>query len=282
MSQAPVIEVRALRKSYGEVHAVEGVDLHVGRGEIFSLLGPNGAGKTTAVEILEGYRRRDSGDVRVLGHDPARPTPEWRSRIGIVLQEAKDTPELTVSELVRHVGAFYPAARDPDEVVGLVGLSDKATTRVRKLSGGQRRRLDVALGIVGDPELLFLDEPTTGFDPQARHAFWDLVTALREAGTTILLTTHYLEEAEHLADRVAVIARGRVVAEGPPRGLIGDASARATVRWSENGVPREVETGEPTRVVTELAARFDGEVPGLAVTRPTLESTYLRLIEGER
>jgi ABC-2 type transport system ATP-binding protein len=272
------IAVQNLRKSYGDTHAVDGVDLEVGRGEVFALLGPNGAGKTTAVEILEGFRRRDAGAVSVLGADPSRPTASWRSRIGIVLQTTGGHDELTVEELVRHFARYYPNARDPDEVIGAVGLDDKRRTRARHLSGGQRRRLDVALGILGRPELLFLDEPTTGFDPEARHEFWDLIDSLAHGGTTIILTTHYLDEAEHLADRVAVINEGRIVAVDTPRLLGGRADSEATVAWTEDGEHRSTVTAEPTRVVQELTARFPGEIPSLSVSRPTLEDVYLRLI----
>jgi ABC-2 type transport system ATP-binding protein len=276
------VQVRGLRKTYGRVVAVDDVDLDITRGEVFALLGPNGAGKTTTVEMLEGYRRRDAGDVAVLDHDPAHPTREWRSRVGIVLQSPHDTSELTVREIVGHFATFYANPRTPDEVIDLVGLAEKRSTRARHLSGGQRRRLDVALGILGQPELLFLDEPTTGFDPEARREFWDLVTALAEQGTTILLTTHYLDEAEHLADRVAIINRGSIVAVDTPDQLGNRRSQAATVRWSEDGVSKAMTTSEPTKVVAELAARFGGEVPNLEVSRPTLEDTYLRLIGEER
>jgi len=272
------IAVENLRKSYGDTHAVDGVDLEVEPGEVFALLGPNGAGKTTTVEILEGYRRRDAGTVRVLGVDPGRPTASWRSRIGIVLQTTGGHDELTVQELVRHFAGYYPNARNPDEVIAAVGLESKRRTRARHLSGGQRRRLDVALGILGRPELLFLDEPTTGFDPEARHEFWDLIDSLADGGTTIILTTHYLDEAEHLADRVGVIAAGRIVAMDTPQKLGGRAESEATVRWTEDGERRAVVTGEPTRTVQELAARFPGEIPELTITRPSLEDVYLRLI----
>lgn len=273
-----VLQAHDLHKRYGDKQAVAGVDLHVDAGEIVAVLGPNGAGKTTTVEICEGFRQRDSGEVRVLGVDPQHAGRAWRARIGIVLQDAHDLAEATVGELVAHFATFYPDPRDPAELIAAVGLTEKERTRVRALSGGQRRRLDVALGIVGNPELLFLDEPTTGFDPQARRDFWDLIDALRTDGTTILLTTHYLEEAERLADRLVVVADGRVVAEGTPAGLGGRAQHRATVRWVEDGVPRERASAEPTRVVGELAARFGGEVPGLQVLRPTLEDVYLELI----
>ena len=281
----PVISVRDLHKTYktkdGPVHAVDGLDLDVHHGEVFALLGPNGAGKTTTVEILEAYRKRNSGEVSVLGHDPAHPTAAWRQRIGIVLQTNNDLSELTVEEVVRLFTTFYATPSDPLEVIDRVGLGEKRRTRSRGLSGGQRRRLDVALGILGQPELLFLDEPTTGFDPEARREFWGLIENLADSGTTIMLTTHYLDEAEHLADRVAVIARGRIVALDTPAHLGGRDTAEATVRWQDNGDVREVRTATPTKVVSELAARFDGEIPSLVVTRPSLEDTYLRLI-GEQ
>jgi len=275
------VVVRGLHKHYGETRAVDGLDLQVEPGEVFAVLGPNGAGKTTTVEILEGHRHRDSGEVSVLGVDPARADRHWRSRIGIVLQDAGDQAELTVSEVIRHFAEYYPTPRDADEVIDAVGLTEKAGTRTRQLSGGQRRRLDVALGIVGRPELLFLDEPTTGFDPEARRAFWELIRGLRKDGTTILLTTHYLDEAENLADRVAVIRDGRVLALDTPKNLGGRAASEATVRWIENGAHRELATSAPTRVVSELTARLagpSGEVSGLEVLRPSLEDVYLTLI----
>ncbi|MBU4336240.1 MAG: ABC transporter ATP-binding protein [Actinobacteria bacterium] len=282
----PAITVTGLHKSYGDKRAVDGLDLHVDRGEIVAVLGPNGAGKTTTVEILEGYRHRDGGEVRVLGVDPHDGDRAWRSRIGIVLQSSNDLGEATVTELVRHFATYYPVHRDPDQLIDAVGLREKARSGARHLSGGQRRRLDVALGIVGRPELLFLDEPTTGFDPQARHDFWDLVESLRDEGTTILLTTHYLEEAERLADRVVVVTDGTVVAQGSPHDLGGRTSHRALVRWTEDGVVRERATDSPTRVVAELAARFTAagqeEVPGLQVLRPSLEDVYLQLIGAEQ
>ena len=280
-TSGPAVSVSGLRTTYGDTHAVDGVDLDIHAGEVFALLGPNGAGKTTTVEILEGYRRRDAGDVQVLGTDPARPTASWRSRIGIVLQSSSGHDELTVTELVHHFAGYYPDARDPDEVIEAVGLTEKRPTRARHLSGGQRRRLDVALGILGRPRLLFLDEPTTGFDPEARRDFWTLIDSLADDGTTILLTTHYLDEAEYLADRVAVIADGRIVEVETPQRLGGRAEQSATVQWFEGGVARSVTTAEPARTVVELAARSGGEVPGLQVLRPTLEDTYLRLI-GEQ
>ncbi|GGM19429.1 ABC transporter ATP-binding protein [Micromonospora yangpuensis] len=279
MDDELAISVRGLRKAYGDNVAVAGVDLAVRRGEVFALLGPNGAGKTTTVEILEGYRRRDGGEVSVLGSDPAQPTPQWRNRVGIVLQGTGEFDELTVGEVVRHFAGFYPDADDPDKVVERVGLTAKLRARTHTLSGGQRRRLDVALGIIGRPELLFLDEPTTGFDPEARREFWELIRDLAAAGTTILLTTHYLDEAEFLADRVGVIARGRVVEVAPPRELGNRQAALATVSWrTPDGTPQSTQSATPTALVAELAARFGGEVPGLTVTRPTLEDIYLRMI----
>ncbi|MEV0582242.1 ABC transporter ATP-binding protein [Nonomuraea sp. NPDC050310] len=267
------VRVKGLTRSYGQVRAVRGVDFEIRRGEIFALLGPNGAGKSTTVEILEGHRSRDGGEVSVLGVDPRQATRRWRSRLGIVLQNSVDVPEATVREVVRHFATYYPNPNDPDRVIEQVGLAEQADRRIRQLSGGQRRRVDVALGVVGNPELLFLDEPTTGFDPEARRTFWELIRSLEH--TTILLTTHYLEEAEALADRVAVIAAGRVVAEGHPRTLGGRASAKATVSWAD-GIE---ETDMPAKTVVRLMERYGGEVPELRVTRPTLEDTYLRLIE---
>jgi ABC-2 type transport system ATP-binding protein len=273
------VSVRGLRKSYGERTAVAGLDLDIHRGEVVALLGPNGAGKTTTVEILEGYRRRDAGDVSVLGLDPADATRQWRTRVGIVLQSVTDLSELTVGETVRHFAGYYPAARDPDEVIATVGLTGSATQPTRLLSGGQRRRLDVALGILGRPELLFLDEPTTGFDPAARRQFWELVESLAHEGTTILLTTHYLEEAKRLADRVAVIAAGTIVEVATPAALGGRQDAEATVSWIDrDGSRRSVRTAEPTRTVTELAATLGGELRDLSVTRPTLEDVYLAMV----
>ncbi|RZS40983.1 ABC-2 type transport system ATP-binding protein [Herbihabitans rhizosphaerae] len=273
----PTISVRGLRKSYRDVHAVDGVNLTIDQGEVFALLGPNGAGKTTTVEILEGHRRRDAGEVAVLGDDPGTAGRVWRSRIGIVLQTATDAAELTVAETVRHFATYYPNPSNVDDVIDACGLTEKAGSRIRSLSGGQRRRLDVALGIVGNPELVFLDEPTTGFDPEARRQFWALVEKLAADGTTILLTTHYLDEAEALAGRLAVIARGRIVAEGKPSTLGGRASADAVVSWTDETGPHEVDTADPQRVIADLSAR--GVVmSGLRVSRPTLEEIYLDLI----
>jgi ABC-2 type transport system ATP-binding protein len=273
------ISVRGLRKQYGSFTAVDGVDVEVATGEILALLGPNGAGKTTTVEICEGYRTRDAGDVRVLGVDPAKGDAAWRERVGVVLQTSGFTEELTVRETVAHFASLYRHPRDIDELIDAVGLTEKATTRARQLSGGQQRRLDVAVGVVGRPELLFLDEPTTGFDPEARRQFWDLIHRLRDEGTTILLTTHYLEEAEALADRVAVIVHGTVVAAAPPRVLGGRDQAATVVRWTEADGPHEVRTDTPTATVAELSARLGGEVPDLTISRPTLEDIYLQLIE---
>jgi ABC-2 type transport system ATP-binding protein len=279
-AQEVAVRVRGLRKEYAGRPAVDGIDLDIVRGEVFALLGPNGAGKTTTVEILEGYRRRDAGEVAVLGHDPGDDDPRLRRRIGIVLQSTAEGAELTVGEMVRHFALYYPDARDPEEVIAAVGLTGKRSARVRSLSGGQRRRLDVALGIVGRPELLFLDEPTTGFDPQARREFWQLVRDLRTDGTTILLTTHYLDEAQQLADRVGIITAGRLLAVDTPERLGGRGAHHARVRWHDGtGVHEEV-TQTPTRLVAELADRYGGEVPGLEVLRPSLEDVYLSMIEG--
>jgi ABC-2 type transport system ATP-binding protein len=260
---------------------VSGIDLHVSSGEIFALLGPNGAGKSTTVEILEGFRTRDSGDVKVLGVDPAiggLAARQWRNRIGIVLQTSNDAGDLTVAESVRHFSHYYSEPRDPDEVIAAVGLTDKADALVRTLSGGQRRRLDVALGIIGNPELLFLDEPTTGFDPKARRDFWSLIRKLKSEGRTILLTTHYLDEAEALADRVAVINKGQIIEVSTPAELGGRATSLAQVSWRENGVTRIEKAPHPTAFVAELASRFGGEVPELIVKRATLEDIYLEMI----
>ncbi|TFV53554.1 ABC transporter ATP-binding protein [Blastococcus sp. TF02A_35] len=272
------ISVRGVVKRYGDFTAVDGLDLDIRRGEIFALLGPNGAGKTTTVEICEGYRRRDAGEVRVLGADPADGDRRWKSRLGIVLQSGAGDSQLTVRELVRAQASYFPDPRGTDEVLELVGLTEKAGVRGRSLSGGQRRRLDVALGIVGRPELLFLDEPTTGFDPEARRQFWSLIRSLRDLGTTMLLTTHYLDEAEALADRVGVIARGRLAEVAVPSMLGGRETAPAVVSWTEHGARRTEATATPTAFVRDLAARFDGEVPDLAVARPTLEDVYLQMI----
>ena len=279
----PAIHVRGLRKTYQGNVAVDGVDLDVHRGEIFALLGPNGAGKTTTTEILEGYRRRDAGTVSVLGVDPAEANASWRARIGIVLQDARDLPASTVWEVVNDFAAYYPHPRDPEELIAAVGLTDKRDSRVARLSGGQRRRLDVALGILGRPELLYLDEPTTGFDPEVRRRFWGLIDELRAEGTTILLTTHYLDEAEFLADRVAVIANGRIVDVGPPQTLGGRHLAPATVRWTDAEAGEQVaESMDPAEMISELAILYAGPVPDLTVARPSLEDVYLRMIGEDK
>lgn len=281
MDRNVAIRVHGLRKQYGPVTAVNDIDLEIPYGEVFALLGPNGAGKTTAVEILEGFRHRDGGTVAVLGEDPAKAGRRWRSRIGIVLQ-ATSEPELTVAETVGEFASYYPNPRDPREVIELVGLAGQADRRAHQLSGGQRRRLDVGLAIVGNPRLLFLDEPTTGFDPEARRQFWDLIGQLAAGGTTVMLTTHYLQEAEALADRVAVLAGGKLQAMGTPDELRNRAGLDAHVSWDAPDGRRTEQTAEPTRLVGQLAAEFGGEVPGLLVTRPSLEDIYLELIGAGR
>ncbi|HEX3692535.1 MAG TPA: ABC transporter ATP-binding protein [Solirubrobacteraceae bacterium] len=274
------IEVSALRKRYGEHEALRGIDLTVQAGEVFGLLGPNGAGKTTTVEILEGYRARDEGEASVLGHDPARRELALRRRIGIVLQSAGIYGHLTAREALAHWAAFYPHPRDPEEVLSLVGLQERGDIRARKLSGGQLRRLDFALALVGDPELIFLDEPTTGFDPEARRAAWETVRSLKALGKTILLTTHYLDEAQALADRVAIVKEGRVLAIGPPREL-GSGAAHYRVAYRDaDGALVELQTEDPTRTLHELtqAALARGErLEELSVGRPSLEDVYLEL-----
>ena len=277
----PVIEVSKLSKSYGDFIAVRNLSLSIQRGEIFAILGPNGAGKTTTVEILEGFRSADSGSISVLDTDPTvkgRAGLLWRDRIGIVLQSTQDTAELSALEALTHFASYYSNPRNPREVIELVGLGDKADDRARSLSGGQRRRLDVALGIIGNPELLFLDEPTTGFDPEARRAFWELIKQLRDEGTTILLTTHYLDEAEELADRVAVMNRGEIIEISTPALLGGRATAEAIISWRENGVLQHSTSATPTEFVAVLAERFNGEIPELAIRRPSLEDIYLTMI----
>ncbi|MDN3247095.1 ABC transporter ATP-binding protein [Streptomyces sp. ZSW22] len=275
-----VVEARDVTMAYGDVDVLRGVDLDIHRGEVFALLGPNGAGKTTTVEILEGFRRRSAGDVRVLGTDPERGDDAWRGRLGLVLQSWRDHPRWRVAELLAHFAAYYPDPRDPAELLALVGLTDQAGRQVNRLSGGQRRRLDVALGIVGRPELLFLDEPTTGFDPEARHEFHLLVERLaREEGVTVLLTTHDLVEAERLADRIAMLVGGRIRAHGTPAELARRAAAQAEVRWTaDDGTPRRERTGDPSRLVWELHRDADGPIAGLEVRRPTLEDTYLHMV----
>jgi len=276
----PAIEVHDLHKRYGEFEAVRGIDIEVQRGEVFGLLGPNGAGKTTTVEILEGYRERSAGEVSVLGHDPAARELTLRKRIGIVLQSSGIYSHLTPREALRHWAGFYPHPRDVEEVLNLMGLQEKADVRTRKLSGGQLRRLDFALALVGDPELIFLDEPTTGFDPQARRAAWETIRSLRSLGKTILLTTHYLDEAQALADRVAIVKDGRVLAIGPPRELgVGAAHYRVSYRFP-SGELVERETDDPTSLLAQLTseALARGErLEELSVGRPTLEDVYLEL-----
>ncbi|TMM26900.1 MAG: ABC transporter ATP-binding protein [Actinobacteria bacterium] len=277
------ISVRGLRKSYGALEAVRGVDFEVQVGEVFGLLGPNGAGKTTTVEILEGYRKRDAGEVEVLGVDPARAGGAWRDRIGVVLQSSAMYQTLSVTEHLRLFAGYYSKPRPVDEVVELVGLGQKRDELVRRLSGGQRRRLDLGLALVGDPELIFLDEPTTGFDPHARRQAWETLRSLRSLGKTIVLTTHYLDEADRLCDRVAVLREGEIVAAGPPSQL--SATLPATeIRYRENGREVVLETDAPTRVLNELTAKAlaeNRELEGLVVTRPTLEDVYLQLTGGE-
>lgn len=295
-----VIDVRALRKSYDDFEAVKGIDFHVDRGEVFALLGPNGAGKTTTAEILEGFRERTSGEVDVLGHDPANREIDLRERIGIVLQSTGVDPYLTVRETVELYAGYYPKPRDIDEVIGVVGLDEKRDVRVDKLSGGQQRRLDVAIGLAGDPELLFLDEPTTGFDPSARRHAWEMVKNLTSLGKTVFLTTHFMDEAQYLANRVAVIAKGEVVAEGPPSTIGGRDTMQTVIRFRPSGaiagVPPigqiatgdgtfEVHVDEPAEALhiltgwaLEHGARFDH----LEVSQPTLEDVYLQLTGGEQ
>ena len=279
------IEIKGLVKKYGEKFAVNGIDLTVQQGEIFALLGPNGAGKTTTVEILEGFRNIDGGFVSVLNFDPATKGEAgrvWRNRIGIVLQSTTDAADLTVQETIEHFAHYYENPRDVNEVIDSVGLREKADDFARNLSGGQRRRLDVALGIIGSPELLFLDEPTTGFDPEARRAFWELILKLRSEGTTIFLTTHYLDEAEALADRVGVITNGKIIEIATPATLGNRATAPARISWLENGKIAEIESLNPTAEIEKLIARFNGEIPQLQIIRPNLEDIYLRMIGENR
>ncbi|MGZ4280516.1 MAG: ABC transporter ATP-binding protein [Gaiellaceae bacterium] len=297
-----VVSVRALRRRYGAVEAVAGIDLEVRRGEIFAFLGPNGAGKTTTVEILEGFREGSAGEVTVLGVDPARATRAWRDRLGVVLQESHPEPGLTVRECLELYSGYYTKPRPIPETLGLVGLEDKADSLGEQLSGGQRRRLDVALALIGDPELIFLDEPTTGFDPSARRTAWQVIAGLRSLGATVFLTTHYMDEAEHLADRIAVIASGRIVAEGTPATLGGRGGMPARIRFTlpdglgADALPERLrarsrsddglvvlEADEPLRTVKELADWALGrnlDLPDLDVRRPSLEDVYLELTEG--
>jgi ABC-2 type transport system ATP-binding protein len=275
------VRVRDLRKRYGEHEAVRGISFEIREGEVFGLLGPNGAGKTTTVEILEGYRTRDAGEVEVLGCDPADGSRDLRERIGVVLQHTELWPNLTVRETHRLFAGYYERPRDVEEVIALVGLEGKAGARVKTLSGGQKRRLDLGIALVGDPELVFLDEPTTGFDPAARRAAWELIRSLRTLGKTVLLTTHYLDEAQQLADRLAVLMDGVIVSTGTPADL---TAGKTEIRWREQGELRVLETDEPTRTLHELTARAlaDGaELAELEVRRATLEDVYLELVRGE-
>ncbi|HET6944156.1 MAG TPA: ABC transporter ATP-binding protein [Gaiellaceae bacterium] len=277
------VSVRGLQKSYGALEAVRGVDFDIEEGEVFGLLGPNGAGKTTTVEILEGYRRRDGGEVTVLGHDPQSPGADFRQRIGVVLQQSELWPSLTVGETHRLFAGYYERPRDIDEVIDLVGLRDKVSARVKTLSGGQKRRLDLGVALVGDPELVFMDEPTTGFDPAARRAAWEMIRSLRSLGKTVLLTTHYLDEAEQLADRVAVMRDGRIVRIGTPRELT-TADREVEIRYRRGGEEVLLRTTEPTRVLYELtheAVARGEEIERLEVRRPSLEEVYLALVEEE-
>jgi ABC-2 type transport system ATP-binding protein len=280
---APAVTVNNLRKSYNGLEAVRGVSFEIAEGEVFGLLGPNGAGKTTIVEILEAYRDRDAGDVSVLGTDPQRADGSWRERIGVVLQSSAMYVNLTVREHVAVFAGYYEAPRNVDDVIDLVGLAEKRLDRVKTLSGGQKRRLDLALGLVGDPDILFLDEPTTGFDPAARRTAWDTIRSLRELGKTVLLTTHYLDEAEQLADRVAVLRQGEIVALGTPRELTSRAAA-TEIRYRRNGREIVVETQEPTKTLHELtgeAVAAGTELEALQVRRPSLEDIYLSLTEDQ-
>ncbi|MGZ4396691.1 MAG: ABC transporter ATP-binding protein, partial [Gaiellaceae bacterium] len=274
------VEVHGLRKRYGNLEALRGIDFTIEAGEVFGLLGPNGAGKTTTVEILEGYRRWDEGTVTVLGDNPQDAGRDWRERVGVVLQSSSLYPTLTVRESLAVFAGYYRTPRDPAEVVEIVGLTDKRDARVRTLSGGQKRRLDLGLALVGDPELIFLDEPTTGFDPGARRSAWETIRNLRSLGKTILLTTHYLDEAEQLADRVAVLRDGVIVREGTPDQLTGGAAVETEIRYRRDGETVIERTAEPTRrlhELTEAALAAGGELEGLEVRRPTLEDVYLEL-----
>lgn len=285
-----VVSVRDLRKSYGgtgkdahgRVVGLDGVTFDIHRGETFALLGPNGAGKSTTIEILEGYRDRTSGEATVLGVDPQHGGIDWKARLGIVLQSTGESGNVTVLEQITHFAGYYQNSRDVGEVIDAVGLTSKAKTRIDKLSGGQRRRVDVALGIIGRPELLFLDEPTTGFDPEARRQFWGLIDGLKADGTTILLTTHYLDEAAHLADRAAIINHGRIIDIGNVSELGGAEARVPLVRWREGGILREERTTEPAALVAQLSAAAGGEPDGLEVIRPSLEDIYLDLVGANR
>lgn len=277
----PAVTVRDLHKAYGNFDAVTGVSFDVRAGETFALLGPNGAGKSTTIEILEGYRKRSSGAVEVLGVDPAHGGLDWKARLGIVLQSTGESGNVTVTEQLSHFAGFYAKPRSVDEVIAAVGLEEQATTRIAKLSGGQRRRVDVALGIIGRPELLFLDEPTTGFDPEARQGFWRLIRTLKSEGTTILLTTHYLEEAAQLGDRAGIIAAGRLIDIGPIDEIGGQDARVPLVRWRDDtGVRREVRTRHPAMVVADLVTTSGVEPAELEIVRPSLEDIYLSLVRA--
>ncbi len=273
----PAISITGLHKHYGAKHAVDGLDLDIHEGEVFALLGPNGAGKSTTVEILEGFRKRTSGNVTVLGTDPHHGDRDWRAQLGIMLQSTSERSFLSAREALTHASRQYSNPRDVQETLEAVGLTEKANAKPQTLSGGQRRRLDVALAIIGRPRLVFLDEPTTGFDPEARRQFWRLISTLRSDGTTIVLTTHYLDEAEFLADRIGIIAGGKLIALDTPAGLRARATD-ATVQWKEDDVARFETTPTPTALIAELSSRFGGEVPELSVTKPSLEDVYLDLI----
>jgi ABC-2 type transport system ATP-binding protein len=275
-----VISIKDLRMSYGSTEAVRGIDLEVERGEVFAFLGPNGAGKTTTVEILEGYRRRSGGEVTVLGEDPERAGREWRERIGIVLQSGRLDPYLTVRESLDLYAGYFRAPRSTEDVIALIGLEEKADERASRLSGGQQRRLDVGMALIGDPELLFLDEPTTGFDPSARRQAWEVIGGLRDLGKTVFLTTHYMDEAQRLADRVTIIAAGRIVAQGTPEDLGERDAGETTIRYRSGGREVVLQTNDPVTTLHELTAKAlaDGEtLEGLEVTRPSLEDVYLEL-----
>ncbi|WP_142111461.1 ABC transporter ATP-binding protein [Rarobacter incanus] len=274
------VEVAGLTKRYGDKTAISGVSFRIDAGESVALLGPNGAGKTTTIEILEGFRRATAGRVRVLGCDPDRAGPTWRARVGIVLQQTGTFDEATVGELLRQFAAYYPAPRDVAELIEAVGLTAQAGTRISRLSGGQRRRVDVALGVIGNPSILFLDEPTTGFDPEARREFWALIRAIRSRGTTILLTTHYLDEAAELSDRAIVIAAGTVLADSPLAQLGGPDAHKPHVRWTDPSGDHLEITADPGAVVTAIHAR--GNYSDLSVTTPSLEQTYLDVIDRAR
>jgi ABC-2 type transport system ATP-binding protein len=277
------VEVRGLRKSYGSDDVLHGIDLVIPEGEVFALLGPNGAGKTTTIEILEGYRERDDGDVAVLGVDPKKGDASFRARIGIVLQSSAVYPRLRVDQMMRLFAGYYPNPRDINELLELVGLADRVRDRVRTLSGGQKRRLDLALALVGDPELIFLDEPTTGFDPEARRRAWTTISDLRQLGKTILLTTHYLDEAHHLADRIAILRKGKIAAEGTPAELLSETEL-TEIRYRRDGEIVAVQTRTPTATLNELTSEAIAqgvELEGLEVRRPSLEDFYLNLVEDD-